>query len=131
MKAARAARSTAPLWLAAALATGGAIACGTSSSDGAGGSGSACVSAPACPDGGPPSYKTEIASILQQDCIPCHSPTGVAGFYMTTYAEVHGEFGSMLSEMTVCQMPPLNGPIMTDAQRIALTAWLRCGAPDN
>ena len=121
--------ATARLWLAAALAAGGVIACG-SPTDGTGG-GSACVSAPACPDGGVPSYKTEIAPILQQDCIPCHSPTGPAGFDMTTYAEVYGELGSILSQVTVCQMPPLNGPIMTDAERTTLTAWLRCGAPDN
>jgi uncharacterized membrane protein len=107
------------------------IACSSSSNDGTGGGGSACVSAPACPDGGPPSYKMEIVPILQQDCIPCHSPTGEAGFYMTTYAEVSGQAGSMLSQVNVCSMPPLNGPTMTDAQRIALTAWLRCGAPDN
>ena len=117
------------LWLAAALAAGIVTAC-SSSNDGTGG-GSACVSAPACPDGGAPSYQTEIAPILQQDCIPCHSSTGEAGFYMTTYAEVYSESGAMLSQVTVCQMPPLNGPTMTEAQRITLTAWLRCGAPDN
>ena len=124
----------APLWLAAALAAlaaGSVVACGSSPGGGTGGGESACVSAPACPDAGVPSYQTEIAPILQQDCVPCHSPTGPAGFYMTTYAEVHGEFGAILSQVTVCQMPPLNGPVMTDDQRIALTAWLRCGAPDN
>jgi uncharacterized membrane protein len=116
------------LWLAAALATGGVIACSGSPTDG---TGSACVSAPACPDAGVPSYQTDIAPILQQDCIPCHSPTGPAGFDMTTYAEVYGEFGSILSQVAVCQMPPLNAPTMTDAQRTTLTAWLKCGAPDN
>ncbi len=29
------------------------------------------------------------------------------------------------------KISPLNGPALSDAQRIALTAWLRCGAPDN
>jgi uncharacterized membrane protein len=123
--------ASARLGLAAAIAAGGVIACSSSSNDGTGGSASACISAPACPDGGPPSYKTEIAPILQEDCIPCHSPTGPAGFDMTTYADVSGESGSILSQVTVCRMPPSNGPTMTDAQRIALTAWLRCGAPDN
>ncbi len=125
MKAAR------PLCLAAALATGVVAACSSSSSGGAGGSASACVSAQACPDAGVPSYQTDIVPLLQQDCIPCHSPTGEAGFDMTTYAKVSGEAGSMLSQVTLCQMPPLDGPSMTEAQRITLTAWLRCAAPDN
>ena len=117
--------------LAAALAAGSVLACSGSSGGGTGGGASACISATACPDAGAPSYQAEIAPILEQSCIPCHSPTGPAGFYMTTYAEVSGEAGSILSQTTACAMPPLNGPIMTDAQRITLTAWLRCGAPDN
>ncbi len=125
--------STAAVCFAAALAAGGLFACASSSdTDGAGGAAaSSCVSAPACPDGGVPSYKTDIAPIIQATCIKCHGPTGTAGFYMTTYPEVFDQFGSILSQVTVCQMPPLNGPVMTDAQRVALTAWLRCGAPDN
>ena len=119
------------LWLAAALTAGALIACSSSSGDATSGSGSACVSAPACPDAGVPSYKEDIAPILQQNCTPCHSPTGVAGFDMTTYAKVSAEYGSILSQVTVCQMPPLSYPTMADAQRITLTAWLRCGAPDN
>jgi hypothetical protein len=78
-----------------------------------------------------PSYENEIAPILRNACIPCHSPSGSAGFDETTYAEVYGEYGSILSQVAVCAMPPLNGPPLTDAQRVALTAWLRCGAPDN
>ena len=120
-------RASTPLWLAAAVAAGGVIACSSSSTGG----GSACVSAPACPDAGVPSYEAEIVPILQQNCIPCHGPTGSAGFYMTTYAELQSESGAILSQVAVCQMPPLNGPTMTEAQRIALTAWLKCGAPDN
>ena len=126
-------RSTASLWIAACAA----IVCSSSSCGGGGdggggaGGGSTCVSAPSCPEGGPPSYKTEIAPIFQETCVFCHSPKGTAGFFMTTYAEVHSEFGAILSQVTVCQMPPLDGPTLTDAQRVALTAWLRCGAPDN
>jgi hypothetical protein len=122
----------APPWLAAALAAGGVIACSSPSSDATGaGGGSACVSATACPDAGVPSYKSDIAPILEENCIPCHSPTGPAGFDMTTYTKVYGEFGSILSQVTVCEMPPLSYPTMAESQRITLTAWLRCGAPDN
>ncbi len=115
---------------AAALAT----ACGSGGNGGpdvAITGGSPCVSAPSCPDAGPPSYKADIVPILDQDCIPCHSATGIAGHDETTYASVKGQFGAMLSFTNSCQMPPSDGPQMTAAQRVALTAWLRCGAPDN
>jgi uncharacterized membrane protein len=91
---------------------------------------SSCVSATACPTD-VPSYKAAIVPILEQTCIPCHTPGGLGRTSMTTYAEVSAESGAMLSQVTVCAMPPLNGPAITDAQRTTLTAWLRCGAPDN
>jgi uncharacterized membrane protein len=94
-------------------------------------SGSACVSSSSCPEEDVPSYKTEIAPILQAACVPCHSPTGTAGFNQTTYADVSSQAGSILSQVAICAMPPLNGPALSSAERIALTAWLRCGAPDN
>ncbi len=122
-----------------ALAAGAHLACGAScaapegiDADAGSGGGSACVSATACPDAGVPSYQTDIVPILEQECISCHGgPGSTAGFPMSTYKQVYGEFGSILSQVTVCQMPPSNGPTMTATQRVTLTAWLRCGAPDN
>ncbi len=88
------------------------------------------MSATSCPSV-VPSYKSEVASIIADNCVVCHGPGGSAGFPMTTYAEVESEAGSMLSQVTVCAMPPQNGPAMTVADRTTLTAWLRCAAPDN
>jgi uncharacterized membrane protein len=102
-----------------------------SSTNSASSSGSSCVSATACPDAGAPSYAGEVAAIIKDTCVTCHGPTGTAGFDMSTYAKASAEAGAMLSQVTVCQMPPLDAPAMTDAERTALTAWLRCGAPDN
>jgi hypothetical protein len=82
-------------------------------------------------DGGVPSYQTDIVPILQTGCIPCHSPSGTAGFYEDTYPEVQGQFGSMLSQLSLCAMPPINGPQLSAEQRVTLSAWLTCGAPDN
>jgi hypothetical protein len=119
------------LRLLIATAAAVAIACGGSSNTPSDTGGSKCVSALSCPEGDVPSYQTEIAPILRLACVPCHSPSGRGGFNETTYAEVSSQAGSMLSQVAVCEMPPLNGPALSDAQRIALTAWLRCGAPDN
>jgi len=117
--------------LPALLAGAGAVAIACSSSNETVDAGSGCLSAPDCPDGGVPSYKNDIVPILQQDCIPCHSPSGVAGFDETTYADVYGQYGSMLSQVAICAMPPLNGPQLSSAQRLVLTAWLKCEAPNN
>ena len=108
-------------------------ACSSSSADApaTGAATQTCVSAPACPDAGAPSYQSEILPILREACIPCHSPSGTAGYDETSYAQVHSQFGAMLSQVAICAMPPLNGPQLSDAQRIALTAWLKCSAPDN
>ncbi len=82
-------------------------------------------------DGGAPSYQADIVPILETGCIPCHSPSGTAGWDEDTYPEVYAQFGSMLSFVNSCTMPPINGPQLSDEQRITLTAWLTCGAPDN
>ncbi len=90
-----------------------------------------CEVAPACPEAGAPSYSGEIERILGQYCVACHGPGGTAGYDESTYAAVYAQFGSMLSQVAICAMPPLDGPQLTSAQRVALTAWLKCGAPDN
>ena len=128
---ARAARPRFFLTLPVALAGAVAIACSSSPADIPDSGGATCVSAAGCPDGGAPSYKTQILPILQQDCIPCHSPTGTAGYYETSYADVYNQRSPMLDQVTLCAMPPVGGPQLTSAQQIALTAWLECGAPDN
>jgi hypothetical protein len=109
-----------------------AVACGSSSDDGA----DAAVTCPVvsgCPDSGAiPSYKTDIEPILQQTCVACHSPTGIASnMSLTSYAGVYSEKGPVLDQVHDCMMPPLNSPWPTAAQRIALTTWLYCGSPDN
>lgn len=113
-----------------ALAAVNVIACSNSSDSGDSGAASPCDVATSCPTD-VPSYKTDIAPIIQQACATCHSPDGSAGFSETTYADVYAQRSSMLSQVAICQMPPLNGPVMSDAQRVALTGWLECGAPDN
>ena len=126
-----------PLALALAfgttLGTTPLVACSSSPSQPADGgeATSSCVSAPSCPSTGAPSYKAVIVPILQQDCIACHSPGGPAGYDESTYAQVASQASAMLSQVVTCAMPPLNGPQLDDAQRVALTAWLKCGAPNN
>lgn len=109
-----------------------ALGCSSTSNDSSdAAAASSCVRAPSCP-AEVPSYETTIAPILQSTCVlNCHSPDGSAGFPENTYTEVYSQRGAILSQVAVCLMPPLGGPVMSDGERIALTGWLECGAPDN
>jgi hypothetical protein len=98
---------------------------------------SGCTVTTSCPEAGAPSYEKTIAPILEHACVGCHSATGAAGYPETSYAEVAGQAEPMLSQVSGCVMPPLSGPDntavpqLTATERLALTAWLVCGAPDN
>jgi uncharacterized membrane protein len=97
----------------------------------AGGAGAGCPVALACSDAGAPSYAAVIEPILEQACIPCHSTQGTAGFYETSYTDVYNQRSPIFDQVTQCLMPPTNGPQLTAAQRVALSSWLECGAPNN
>ena len=124
------------LWLPALLSSAAVVGCSTSSTEPPGATGTtagatACPVAPGCPDGGAPSYQADILPIFQEACIPCHSPNGSAGFDETSYTEIHDQLSPILSQVNACMMPPLNGPPLSAAERVALTGWLKCGAPNN
>jgi mono/diheme cytochrome c family protein len=126
-------------WLAGTVVCAVPAACGAPT-DVLGSDALAATCPPVVPclgeDGGPnyavPSYAAEIRPILQVVCVPCHGPGGTAGDPETTYADVAAQVESMLSFAgAMCTMPPLEGPQITTAQRIALEEWLSCGAPNN
>jgi hypothetical protein len=108
------------------------MACSSSPSNaGDAGGAAACSVASGCPSTGAPSYATEILPIFQQACLGCHSPSGTAGYDESSYAKVFAQRSAILDQVNDCMMPPLNGPVLTAAQRVAMTAWLECGAPNN
>jgi hypothetical protein len=54
-----------------------------------------------------------------------------SAFDFSTYQGVHKNFGSILSNVYGCLMPPPDAGGLTDAQRRTLLGWLVCAAPDN
>jgi len=81
-----------------------------------------------------PSWMGEVAPIIDQTCNPCHGAGGVeqfSRFNFSTYAGVHDNFGSLLSNVGSCLMPPPDAGALTLAERRALLGWLVCAAPDN
>jgi hypothetical protein len=62
----------------------------------------------------PPSYKNQVAAIIESRCVLCHNPQ------------------TMLDQVYHCMMPPLDGGTMLpESERVALLGWLVCNAPDN
>jgi uncharacterized membrane protein len=110
---------------------------GCSATEGFASDGGLCAVATSCSDVSVPSYQAVIVPILQNACIGCHSPSGVAGKSETTYLDVYNQREPMLSQLAGCVMPPPSGPggapvtQLTTEERITLTSWLECGAPNN
>jgi len=89
-----------------------------------------------------PSYKSDIASIVARRCSPCHFPGGVevSVLDMSTYGGVVNAESAIVNQVAMCLMPPTEGipsravqpaPNLCDSERVALLAWLVCGAPNN
>lgn len=80
-----------------------------------------------------PSYRTDIAPIIQGRCLGCHGPGGVAQARhdFTTYATIHAQRSAILNQVYSCLMPPAPAPPPTADERRLLLAWLVCMAPDN
>lgn len=80
----------------------------------------------------PPSYKTNVAPILQSRCTSCHSPTGSQSAQpLDTYAGVKAESGQMKERVTNCTMPPAGSMQLTAEEANTILGWLVCGAQDN
>ena len=94
----------------------------------------------ACPDGGGPSFETDVLPIFQQVCDNCHAPDAPVPQtpYFTNYQQIYGTSGgSEVSTINVwvfdnCEMPPANAPVpLSEDQRQTLLVWLACGAPNS
>lgn len=122
---------------------GAAVACSSSSSP-------PPPPAQQCPDDLPaacptpePSYSKDVAPILEHYCLQCHGPGGVeyAKEDLSTYAAVLARRAEVLSQVNLCNMPPVSGVAdagveagampLSDAARVTLLGWLVCDAPNN
>ena len=121
------------LILAACGGMGGKAAGG----GGAGGSGAGGSSS--CPDDLPescpspaPGWAADIAPVIEARCASCHVKGGVAASKpLTDHAQVFSRKGAVLNQVYACKMPPEGAEPLSPAERLALEAWLVCGAPDD
>ena len=88
---------------------------------------------PSCP-ADVPSYKDTVSSIIQGRCFPCHAAGGQGtggGHLYTSYAAIHADRGSILTQVYACNMPLPDASAPLPEERAALLTWLVCGAPNN
>ena len=90
-------------------------------------------------DHGGISYSDTIAPMLQENCVACHQPGGIAPWAMTDYNMVRG-FAPMIREVIrTKRMPPWHADphigqwqddrSLTIDQRQTLVHWIEAGAP--
>lgn len=87
----------------------------------------------------PPSWKSDVAPLLEAYCLQCHGAGAIASarFPLSTYADVKQHATQSWEQVYTCLMPngdasppPLAYPTL--AQRQTLVTWASvCGAPNN
>lgn len=101
-----------------------------------GGGGETCsVTAPtACPSD-MPTY-ADVEPIFQERCVACHmgqdeSELCPECWALTDYGHVASWSQEIKSAMLACDMPPPeSGMTMTNAERMKILDWIRCGLPE-
>jgi hypothetical protein len=130
-------RAKALEWLLPALAFGALFACSgddqpdpPDSSGGAGSCPSDLPSSAACGD--VPSYRLDVAPIVDERCNLCHFPgNSQSEDVFTDHGDIFPQRQTVLTRIYSCVMPPEDAPALTAAERATLLEWLVCGAPDN
>lgn len=89
---------------------------------------------PECPDpSAAPSYQTEVAPIIEAECLACHGPGGTeqGSHDLSTYDSLYPQRTDVLTQVYNCRMPPGGVAPLSPDDRQTLLTWLVCGAPDN
>jgi len=88
-----------------------------------------------------PTWKHDVAPIVQGRCVSCHVKGGIAPFSMESYAEAKPFALSIAADVTSKKMPPWNAgdgsqpllhdPRLTQEQIDTIVAWANAGAPEG
>ena len=97
----------------------------------------------ACPSTTGPTYHTDVAPLLQRECMSCHQAGGIGTFPLTTYAEAKARKDLISFSVSSRRMPPgildNSGDCQTfpgarwldDSEIALLTAWADNDAPEG
>jgi hypothetical protein len=86
-----------------------------------------------------PSYSADIAPLLANSCVVCHSPGNIGPFAMTNYSVVQNFARAIRRQVILGNMPPwhadphygvfANDVSLDPEETVRLVAWLDAGAP--
>src|SRR5258708_19061783 len=80
------------------------------------------VAPTACPD--PPPHYADVAPILQERCVGCHSGADGGPWALTDYDHVASWADAIQADLLDCSMPPLDaGVAMTADETSAILTW--------
>jgi len=84
----------------------------------------------------PPSWAKDVQPLIQGYCVTCHRPGGTgATTDLTTYGYVSEHSTEVLVQVYTCRMPNVDAspppPLLSEAQRETIVAWVGCGSPNN
>lgn len=118
--------------LAACGGVGEPTSATTTGSGGAGGSALCPNDLPeSCPSPAP-TWKADVAPMIEDHCVTCHAAGGTAADKpLTTYAQLFSRKGGVLNQVYGCDMPPEGANPLSKAERLTIESWLVCGAPDD
>jgi hypothetical protein len=102
----------------------------------------ACSSDPvdsSCPNDLPtcannaPSYKADIAPIMERRCLDCHADAGspASSKNFSDYDHVFAQRSAILNNVYACKMPKKPAAPLAPEDRQKLLLWLKCNAPNN
>jgi hypothetical protein len=104
----------------------------TAGGGGAGGASSCPNDLPASCPSPAPGWANDVADVIAARCATCHVKGGAAADKpLTDHAEVFARKGTVLSQIHACKMPPEGATALTTSERLAIEAWLVCGALDD
>lgn len=86
---------------------------------------------PTCPNP-PPSYKKDVAPVLDAKCNNCHDGHDGGPWPLGSVEDIQHWRGQVLGDLIHCTMPPADaGAALSPDERAALIGWLACKSPNN
>jgi mono/diheme cytochrome c family protein len=80
------------------------------------------------------SYADDIAPLMTDYCISCHTPGGPGAGDFTGYTELKqkADNGTLKNRVVdLKDMPQAGAPTLSEDQRSIINCWIKQGAPDN
>lgn len=103
----------------------------------------ACPAPPPLPDAGPtctvvapetctrPELRfADVQPTFQTHCVNCHYGQAGGPWPLSSYSDIADWSDVVRADLVTCSMPLADGGTnMTDAERLLILDWLRCGSP--